>query len=140
MCPMEWRSPVDAKQALRAPTSTSHKRQEMGVSLMALLKSKSGLPWMAKSWGMKTPRAAITLFFHSLGREESGCSPHRYMVSLAQLSRRDPSVFLSHLGPISKPELPFLCRFQLIMIVTWVSWKTNLPGHVGSAGGSKDAK
>lgn len=77
---------------------------------------------------------------HSLGREErekGGCPPHRYMVSLAQLSS---SVSLSHLGPTSKPELPFLCSFQLIMIVTWVSWKTNLPGHVGSAGGSEDAK
>lgn len=59
---------------------------------------------------------------------------------LARLSKRDTSVSLSHLGPSSKPELLFPCPFQLIMIVTWVSWKTSLPGHVGSAGGSEDAK
>lgn len=62
-CPTGRRIPVDAKQARRAPTSTSHKRQERGVFLMALLTSESDLLWVAKRWGMKNPKAAITLFF-----------------------------------------------------------------------------
>lgn len=62
-CPMGWRSPADAKQALTVPISTVHKWQEVGAFLMALLTSKCDLPWVANGWGMLLPKAAITTLF-----------------------------------------------------------------------------
>lgn len=128
ICPMGWRSTVDAKQALRGPTSTCHKRQETGIFLMALITSKSGLPWVAIIWGMKSCHHPL---LHSLRREErqeGACPPHRCMVSLAQLSRRNTCVLV-----------PLWSYFKARIALS-LSWKTNLPGHVGSAGDSEDAK
>lgn len=131
----------------RAGTESSHLHisQKAGNGSLphGLAHKQVWLAMCSQKLGDESSQSCHHPFFHSLGREERGkgdCPPHRYMVRLADLSRRDTSASLFHLGPTSKPELPFLCPFQLIMIVTWVLWETNLPEHVGSAGGSEDAK
>ena len=60
--PVGWRSPADAKRALTAPISTTHKGQEVVAFLMALLTSKSHLPQVASGWGMLAPDGCLLCY------------------------------------------------------------------------------
>lgn len=84
--------------------------------------------WLARGgqWlGDATPEGCHHHLIHGLLWEEGGRLPHGYTMGLAQLSKRVTSVFLSHLGLSWLWSRALPCPFQLMMIVTWVSRKTN---------------
>lgn len=63
--------------------STTHKGQEVGAFLMALLTSKSDLPWVADGWGMLAPEGCLHVFFMVCCGKRVATPPHEYVMSLA---------------------------------------------------------
>lgn len=69
MCPRGWRSPVDAKQALRAPIP--HISQKAGHTSLphGLAHKQVWILWVAKSWGDENSQSCHHPLLHSLGRK-----------------------------------------------------------------------